>query len=1112
LGASSPRRGPFPPQSWPPGRHQVIRRNNIHSPHDLALPTNRTYSPVVVSCSRCGRPNRAGARFCDSCGSALTAAPARREVRKTVTIVRSDLTSSTALGERLDPESLRHVLARYFDAMSVILERHGAVVEKFIGDAVMAVFGVPAVHEDDALRALRAASEMREALASLNDELRRNQGVEIEIRIGVTTGDVLAGDPSFGQAFVTGDAPNLAARLEEAARPGEIIMAAETYRLVRDAVVAERLEPLRLKGKAEPVTAFRLQSVLPAGTPSARRLEAPLVGREHELRLLTDAFERAVRDRTCHLLTVMGAAGVGKSRLIVEFLASLGERARVARGRCLPYGEVTGLRPLVEVVNDLAGLRGDEPSDQARDRISAILAGEEDPARVAEWVAQLVGLTETTTEGAEIFWAIRRLFEAVGRRQPLIVVLEDLERAQPALFDAIEYVADLSRDVSMLLICLARPELLEARPVWAGGKLNTASLLLEPLSDEECKTMIHQLLGQRPLDSAASRLLIEATEGNPLFLEEMLAILVEEGALSRRTRTGKLTNLSLVTAPPSIHALFQARLDQLPQHERRVLECASIEGRHFHRSAVLHLAPEFEETTLEAHLVALVRKDLIRPDQPSFAPDEAFRFRHLLVREAAYESLPKETRAGLHERFTEWLERRAGERATEYEEIVGYHLEQATRYLDELGPRGEASQALAHRASVRLASAARRASLLGDVHAAIAILDRACSLLPPDDPSRLSLLPELASLLGFRQFDRAEAALAEAEKTARDMDDKRVGALVRLLRLRLRLRVDPEGKAEAVRAEAERAIPIFTQFGDDGGLALAWRLKGHLDFLHGRFSAWRTALEQALVHARRAGDEREETRLIQQISSSHLWGATPVQECLGYATDALSFARDRGNRIREGLAFLQLALGHAMLGRFDEAREYIARDRGLAEEFGLTQLADETRGHVEMLAENWEAAEKSLRSIYSRLQQAGERATFPTVAAHLAETLYRQGRYDEALHLTKASESAAAIDNVAPQMLWRAIRSKVLAQRGDLEDAERLAREAVFLGEDTEMLNERAAIVLDLAEVLQLEGSTEAATALKEGLRLYEEKGNVVGADRALGRLKSLNGEEQDTN
>jgi class 3 adenylate cyclase/tetratricopeptide (TPR) repeat protein len=1063
----------------------------------------------MPSCSRCGRENREGARFCDSCGATLAGSRAPRDVRKTVTIVRSDLSGSTALGERLDPESLRGVLARYFATMSGILERHGGVVEKFIGDAVMAVFGVPTVHEDDALRALRAASEMRDALRWLNDELRRQHGVEIDIRMGVTTGDVLAGDPSFGHAFVTGDAPNLAARLEEAASPGEILMGAETYRLVKDVVVAERLEPLRLKGKAEPVIAFRLQTVLPVSSPLARRVEGRLVGREHDLRLLNDAFGRAVRDRTCHLLTVIGAAGVGKSRLIAEFLASLGETARVARGRCLPYGEVTGLRPLVEVVNELAGLRGDEPPDEARNRISAILAGEEDAARATEWVAQIVGLTETTTEGAEIFWAIRRLFEAVGRRDPLIVVLEDLERAQPALFDAIEYVADLSRDASILLVCLARPELLEARPVWAGGKLNAASLLLEPLDEEESAILIDQLVGTPSLNKASSRRLIEAAEGNPLFIEEMVAILREQGVPSRASASDELPDLSALSIPPTIHAVFQARLDRLPPGERRVLEFASVEGRRFHRSAVLHLAGEleeapFEEAPMEANLVALVRKDLIRPDQSSFAADEAFRFRHLLVREVAYGSLPKETRARLHRRFTEWLELRAGERVAEYEEIIGYHLEQATRYLDELGPRGDAGQALAHRASVRLASAAQRASLLGDVHAGIALLDRACSLLQADDPLQLSLLPELASLLGFRQFERAEVALTEAEKAARQAGDERVGALVRLLRLRLRLRVDPEGKAEAVREEAERAIPIFTKFGDEGGLALAWRLKGYLDLLHGRFAAWRTALEHALAHAHRKGDEREETRLIQQISSSHLWGRTEVQECIRHSTDALSFAQEKGNRIREGLACLQLAFAHAMLGDFEQAREYIARDRELTEDFGLTQQADETRGHVEMLAGNWDAAEKSLRSIHERLQRAGERATFPTVAAHLAETLYQQGRHDEALQLTKASESSAALDNLAPQMMWRAVRGKIFAHRGEFADAERLARQAVMLGEDTEMLNERAAIALDLAEVLELEGSADAATALENGRRLYEEKGNIVGAERAMGRLKSL--------
>ena len=1060
----------------------------------------------MLICPGCGRGNRDGAHFCDACGSPLTVASPGREVRKTVTIVRCDLTGSTALGERLDPESLRRVLRRYFDEMSAILRRHGGIVEKFIGDAVMAVFGVPAVHEDDALRAVRAASEMLGRLSSLNQELIELHGVELSIRIGVTTGDVLAGDPSQGQAFVTGDAPNVAARLEEAAGEGGILIGAETYRLVKHAVLAERVEPLRLKGKADLVQAFRLHTVLSAEAVSVRRYETPLVGREHELRLLTDAFERAVRDRTCHLVTVMGSAGVGKTRLAAEFLVSVGDRVRIARGRCLPYGEVTGLRPLVEVVNELAGLRGDEPPEEARDRIAGIVAGESDAPRVAAWIEQVVGLTETTTEGAEIYWAISKLFEAVGRRNPLIVVLEDLERAQPALLDAVEYVADLARDASILLLCLGRAELLETRPAWGGGKLNAASLLLEPLDEAECRTLIRLQSSEQPVDEASSHHLIEVAEGNPLFLEEMLAMLSEEVA-SHPTDGGwsMKDSVGVLSTPPTIQALFRSRLDQLPENERRLLECASIEGRHFHRSAILDLAPEFERSSLQAHLVALVRKDLIRPDEPSFAADEAFRFRHLLIREAAYESLPKETRADLHVRYARWLEDRAGERANEYSEIIGFHLEQATRYLDQLGPRGEAGRSLAHRASTQLAAAGERASLLGDVRAAITLLERACAVLPVEDPARLPLLPELASLFGFRQLDRAEAALEEAERTAEAFGDERIGALVRLLRMRLRLRVDPEGRAALVRAEAERAIPIFARSGDEAALALAWRLKGHLDLLHGQFRAWRAALEEALVHARRAGDEREETRLIQQISLSHLWGATPVDDCLRHAADALYVAQEKGHPIREGLALLQLAHGYAMIRRFDDARECLARDRELVERFGLSQFADETAGHVEMLAGNWAAAETSFRSIYDRLHLGGDRASFPTIAAYLAETLHAQDRDDEALLVTKVSESAAASDDVVSQMLWRATRAKVLARRGNVGEAMQLAREAVRLGADTEMLNERAMTHVDLAEVLMAAGAREeATTSIEGGLRLFGEKGNVVGADAAQNMLTQL--------
>jgi class 3 adenylate cyclase len=575
----------------------------------------------MPTCASCGQENPEGFKFCGECGASLVAeAPQPREVRKTVTVLFSDVTGSTALGERLDPESLRRVLARYFEAAGQVIERHGGTVEKFIGDAVMAVFGVPRVHEDDALRAVRAACELREVVASLNDELERDYGTRLELRIGVNTGEVVTGTE---ERLATGDAVNVAARLEQAAAPREILLGAETLRLVRDAVEAEPTEPLELKGKRETLVAHRLVTLHEEGPAFARRLDAPLVGRETELRRLHDVFDQAVRDRSCQLFTLLGVAGVGKSRLTAEFLFSLAD-ATVVRGRCLPYGEGITYWPVVEVLQQLPP------------------AGELGLERAAlEAIEGLLGEGQVVASSEEIAWAVRKLLEAAAESSPLVVLFDDIHWGEPTFLDLLEHVADLSREAPLLLLCLARPELLDRRPAWGGGKLNATTVLLEPLSSGETDDLLEHLLGQAELGHDLRFRIREAAEGNPLFVEEMVALVEESG-------DGE------VSVPPTIQALLAARLDQLEPSERRVLERGSVEGRVFHQSAVQALAPE--ETQVANRLTSLVRKELVRPDKAQLPGEDAYRFRHLLIRDAAYEALPKATRAELHDRFASWLQ------------------------------------------------------------------------------------------------------------------------------------------------------------------------------------------------------------------------------------------------------------------------------------------------------------------------------------------------------------------------------------------------------------------------------------------------------------------------
>jgi class 3 adenylate cyclase len=814
----------------------------------------------VQVCRACGAENPDRAKFCLDCGAPLThAAASPHEVRKIVTVVFCDVTGSTAMGESLDPESLRSVMTRYFDRMRAALERHGGTVEKFIGDAVMAVFGVPQVHEDDALRAVRAATEMGESLAELNEEFERDHGVTIAIRTGVNTGEVVAG--AGGQTIATGDAVNVAARLEQAAKPGEVLIGEETLRLVRDAVDAEPVEPLHLKGKSEPVVAFRLVRVGPGVVGHARRMGSPMVGRGREAALLRQAFDRAVSDRACQMFTVLGPPGVGKSRLVEEFAGSV-ETATVLRGRCLPYGEGITFFPILEMVKDAADLADFDAPDVVQTKICTVLEGDENQALVCQRVAQLMGVSDIAN-AEETFWAIRRMFEAIARVGPLVLSFDDIHWGEATFLDLVEHVADWSRDVPILLVCMARPELLDARPAWGGGKLNASTISLESLSDDECDDLIGNLLGSRELSGSVRDRISEAAEGNPLFVEEMLSVLVDDGKLVREDgRWLPAADLADVTVPSTITALLAARLDRLGGDERAVLEAASVVGKEFFLGSVRELLPEDARQRAPAHLMSLVRKEFVRPDRSTLPGEDMFRFRHLLIRDAAYDALPKAVRADLHERAAGWLERVAGERIAEQEEILGYHLERAHGYLAELGKPGDRSRDLGHRASEHLGAAGRRASDRGDRSAAAGLLLRAAALRDPGDRSRVRLmLAAIRYLVDLARYAEAETALDEAAAAATGDE----GLEVQVAMERANLRTTTGLSVQFIEV-AERAIPVLERTGDDSGLARAWWLISWRGGAFGDYDRGDHALRRSLEYARKAGDRAAEREAIWGLS------------------------------------------------------------------------------------------------------------------------------------------------------------------------------------------------------------------------------------------------------
>jgi class 3 adenylate cyclase/tetratricopeptide (TPR) repeat protein len=987
--------------------------------------------------------------------------------RKTVTVLFCDVADSTGLGERLDPEAVRAVMSRWYDAMRGAIAAHGGTVEKFVGDAVMAVFGVPTIHEDDALRAARAAVEMRTALAALNAELEGSFGVRLQIRIGVNTGEVVAGDPSTGQTFVSGDAVNVAKRLEQAARPGEVLLGAPTHGLIANAVVAEPRGDVEAKGKTGGVRAFGLLAVI-AGAPAfSRRLDVRLVGRERELDRLVAELEATAADQACRLLTVLGAAGIGKSRLAAE-LATRSADVQFVTARCIPYGDGMTFWPLAQAIRHAGGIGAVEEA----------LSGQPDAALVLERVRGAVETVEAPSSVDEIFWGIRRMLEALAREQPLVVCVEDVHWAEPTFLDLVEYVARWSRESPILLLCLARPDLLDERPGWTGMG---ATLELEPLSELDADTLLDELAAEWPLTPDARARIREAAEGNPLYVEQMVAMLDEQDVTATPS------------VPPTIQALLAARLDRLTPEERTTLERASVLGRDFTRGGLAELSSDVERGALGSLLLSLTRKDLIQPGATSIQGDDGYRFRHVLIRDAAYAGLPKEHRAALHEQAAGWLER-----AGAGDELVGYHLDQSLRFREQLGSR-EDSEPLAGRAGELLGRAGRRAFAREDMPAATKLLDRATQLLTRDSPDRAELLRQLSGALWWSgESARAAATLDELVESARESGDRCqewYGLIERSVR---RAGSEPEAEVDEILNVCADAIDVFAGLGDETGLARAWRRIAYAHQLQGRYGPAQAAATRALEHARAAGDRHDEARIVDTLCTCLLFGPAPVDDGVARCREMLEHAA--GNRVMEANVLVSLAGLLAMRGEIGEARALVERAERSFEELGLrlalaglTQVA----GAMELLAGDPTLAERRLRRGLEILAGQGS-ADFQV--AILAEATYRLGRYEEAARLAARGELEPGADDVARVVLG-GVKAKLRARAG--EPAVPLAREALRLADETDDLNLQGDALVNLAEVLAADGlDSDAQEALAHAVERYEAKGNLVAARRVSALLR----------
>jgi predicted ATPase/DNA-binding SARP family transcriptional activator/class 3 adenylate cyclase len=993
--------------------------------------------------------------------------------RKTVTVAFLDLSPSASPGASLDPEAVRRLVRRHVDTAADVVARHGGSIEQLIGDTVVAVFGIPAAHEDDALRAVRAVIELRGELASVNEEMERAGGIRLAARVGIDTGEVLVGDPAAGQPIVTGDAVRVGARLQQAAAEGEILVSEGTRRLVQDAARFEPVEHRALEVHGQPVSAWRLLDVVPGATGFARRLDAPMVGRAAELVRLRAAFDGTVQERSARLFTVIGEAGIGKSRLVREFAGSLGSDALVLVGHCPAYGEGMTFWPLREIVMQVAGT--------GREGLLGLLAGEDDAESIADQVVGAIGLTETSGSPGAPFPALRRFFEALARRQPVAVIFEDVHWAQPTLLDIVEYLAEWTRE-AVFLLCLARAELLEERGTWARSKRNAVSLVLEPLGLDDTEKLIADRLAGRTLPPETVARVVETSQGNPLFVEQQLAALKEKGGLA---------------IPASVQALLAARLDRLGPAERDLIRTASVMGANFSVEALVALLPEEARPFTGRHLQALERKQLVRPSQLASTGEETFSFCHVLIQLAAYRSMTRETRFELHERFAGWLEGAAAESTPGFEEIVGYHLEQAYEQRRRLGFLDAHGRVLGKRAGEWLASAGLRAFGRFDVAAAENLWSRAKSLLPPDHtelPQVTRYLVEAYQLLG-RHAD-ADAVLREMLDELRAAEDRPLEQVIGLERARICLFTGPDPVSlRALREEAERALEVLGESGDEAGLALGCYVLGHVHMLLGEIREMEKTARRGLDHAIRSGEPREEAAARLWVALALVLGETPVPACL-HACERLAPWRGMDHP----LVLCELAGLRAMLGEFDEAHELIARARRLLVERIHARrplmFAAGSSASVEILAGDLAAGERELRTALQMALEMREQEWVSQFAASLSRVLSIQGS-EEAERFSALSFETAPAENAAAQAMWRSAKARALVNRGDHGEAERLAREAIQLV-PREMLNLGADRRVDLAEILLVARRREAALpVINEAVDLYKRKGNLVSAARA---------------
>jgi DNA-binding SARP family transcriptional activator len=974
------------------------------------------------------------------------------QFRRLVTILFVDVVESMALAEALDPEALSSVLRRYFETVSAAIDRHGGTVEKYAGDAVMAAFGIPVSHEDDALRAARAALDVKAGIAALNEQLVREHGIGLEIRAGIETGEVVATPTDARQRLVTGEAVGIAAKLQQSAATDEIVVGELAGRLIDHVAALEPLGELAIKGKREPVRAYRLVELSPVAPAFEARADAPLVGRKRELAALRRALKRAVDGRSAHAAVVLGSAGVGKSRLTAE-LARRARGVTTLWGRCLSYGDGITYWPLREVV---------APAPESKERAAVLEALE----------------AETPLPAAEIALLFRRFCEALAHERPLIVVFDDVHWAEPTFLELVEHLVDKG-EASILVVCVAREELLEDRSEFLDGRATAARVVLDVLTVEETDALLDGL-GGTILESGQRARIVAAAEGNPFFLEQLLALALEGGLVER-------------ALPETVQALLAARLDRLGPGERAVLERGAVIGKEFGAGDVVALLDAAATPTADAHLRTLSDRGFVRPHGQTL-----FAFRHVLVQEAVYRAAPKRLRAELHEQYADRLDETWPDLA-ELDEFVGYHLEQAYLLRTELGESDRRTERLAEDGGRRLGEGGTRASIRADVPAALALLQRSVALLPPGTAGRADLLCELGLVLeAAGEHDRAIDAQRLAIADAKMAGDLRIEVAAAVELEYVQLPRSGGRTADDLLAATSRAIPILEEAGDHRHLGRALLFSGWVaGGRRGQHKVRQEAAEHALEHY---GKTRwPVSTCIGEIANALYYGPIPVPEAIARCEGLL----ETRSINRYGIANVHAFLGGlvAQIGEFDRAGDLLESARQTYEDLGhrmaVTTYAGVVRGDVELLRDDLSTAERTFRTLCDELAARQAYSRLASRAGDLAEVLYRQGRFDEAADWVALGESHTADDDLDALCLWMPVQAKLIARRGDIDRAIAVATRVVELVEASDALNRCAAVWADLGEVQSVaDDPSEADAAFGRAFDLYQTKGNTVAASR----------------